>query len=280
MEVWTPNNNLEITGLKRLNEAKELCSGESHPLLAAIFIQDDHQVLEVEKQAPNSKKIKLHAAAAAAASNKVDQRVLDSLEADASIDENLLEVIKSVDLTSLSLHIGLNGLENLVNYNKDLNQEVVEAVLCPAILRLEKYDLGFVLLEKYEESVMSKLIIPMIVDEKNAAIFFRNLKQSSQKSVLEILTSVENPDWTMLQDLDQLDLQDGQVQTFLASVFLKQERHNNKDLKMGKLMLGFLKSIDSFVESQNVDIWSQAISMHESFLKKACELELKKKKRK
>lgn len=149
--------------------------------------------------------------------------------------------------------------------------------ICNFILKHEKKaDLALALVDQHQETLVDHLILPLLEKDKLALLNLSILNQLSAKNVksaLESLAKVTKPDWTILLNLN-LDLQDNQVQTHLASIVIKQGL--SKDLKLGKFVLGLLKTMPKLVQPIVYDLWSQAVSMHQSFLSKACQAELNK----
>ena len=92
--------------------------------------------------------------------------------------------------------------------------------------------------------------------------------------LLSLLQHSTKPDWTVISDLKKLDLQDPEVQKCLARIIL--EQGPNKDLGLGKQLLALIKSLPRNLESQIRENWSQAVSLHQSFLSKMCMNELNK----
>ena len=101
------------------------------------------------------------------------------------------------------------------------------------------------------------------------------LNPTNQKSLLLSLAELPTqPDWTILPTLDKLDIQDCQVQMALVMVFSKQG--HTKDVALGKFLLSVIKTLPRNITPKIHETWQQIVSMHQSFLKKACENELKK----
>ena len=89
-----------------------------------------------------------------------------------------------------------------------------------------------------------------------------------------LLQHSRKPDWTVITDLKKLDLQDPEVQKCLARIIL--EQGPNKDLGLGKQILALIKSMPRNLNVRIKENWSQAVSLHQSFLSKTCMNELNK----
>ena len=129
-----------------------------------------------------------------------------------------------------------------------------------------------------EDILVRKLILPwMEIFEPNELEkeVIEILSSSRQKAILQsLLESQLKPDWSLLLSLKKVDLQDSQVQKCLAGIILKQGP--NKDLGLGRHMLALIKSLPRSLDANIHDSWSQAASMHQSFLSKMCIKELNK----
>ena len=129
-----------------------------------------------------------------------------------------------------------------------------------------------------EDILVHKLILPwMEIFEPNelGKEIIDILSSSSQKAILQCLIESQlKPDWSLLLSLKKVDLQDSQVQKCLAGIIVKQGP--NKDLGLGRHMLALIKSLPRSLDANIHDSWSQAASMHQSFLSKMCINELNK----
>ena len=174
-------------------------------------------------------------------------------------------------------------IENSVDADDDKNiSEENLNILCSSILENHlKLNQCIRLVTKYETETISKIVVPMLeLDPEQDFDSLKVLSPTSQKIVLESLNNnltptanLKNPNWKILVHLTQLDYEDPTVQSLLASILVKQGHH--KDLMLGKYLLSVLKNLPQIIESYVYELLNQAVNLNGSFVKKACETEMK-----
>lgn len=169
-------------------------------------------------------------------------------------------------------------LDQLMQLLENFKDEDLVTKICPAFLRhREVIQLSLNLIDKHEQVLLENLYLPWLRTNEMLppSEILGALNASSHKTLLEALNENQTSDWTQLQKLNKLDYQDPTVQKNLASILIKHGL--NKDLSLGKYMLSIIKKMPrSNSDLQLRDLWVQAVSLHESFLSKACSAELSK----
>jgi len=180
--------------------------------------------------------------------------------------------------------LSLEDVETILEKSgQDLTNEIIENQICPAILE-HKNGIKFCALMMSENDsgrekiLLHQLILPWMKKYDSNDIpkeVIETISPPGQKVILlSLLQHSRKPDWTVISDLKKLDLQDPEVQKCLARIIL--EQGPNKDLGLGKQLLALIKSLPRNLDAQIRENWSQAVSLHQSFLSKMCTNELNK----
>ncbi len=172
----------------------------------------------------------------------------------------------------------LHQVQEILLNCTELSEEVIKSKVCPALL---KEDDGLILtlplLKDFEQVFLVNLILPWIELGKADKIpteVIQSLNATSQKKIVEKLLEETKPNWTILAHFDKLDMEDERVQTCIAAILVKQGP--NKDVALARYLISLLKSLPRSLERSVYELWSQAVSMHQTFLSKSCASELKK----
>lgn len=169
----------------------------------------------------------------------------------------------------------LDEVENMLNDCENVPEEKL-VTICASILEHKiKLKQCISLVKKFESQTLPLIVLPMLDELEQDLDCLSLLSPSSQKVILESLSDTTNPDWKILTFLNQLNVNDcTSTQTCLASVLVKQG--HNKDIKLGKYLLTMLKILPKNLDPFVYDLMQQAVCQHSSFIKKACETEMKK----
>jgi len=193
--------------------------------------------------------------------------------------EKLAKIVPAEEIV-----LSLEDVESILEKSgEDLTQDVIENQICPAILE-HKNGIKFCALMlsendlDRENTLLHQLILPWMKKYDSNDLpkeVIEIISPPGQKVILQsLLQHSRKPDWTVITDLKKLDLQDPEVQKCLARIIL--EQGPNKDLGLGKQMLALIKSLPRNLDAQIRENWSQAVSIHQSFLSKMCMNELNK----
>ena len=196
-----------------------------------------------------------------------------------SIDETVIYEPEEKKTKSERPELNPSDVETMLANAPDISHETFKEDVCPTIVRHHYLlPLCLPLVETPLESlIVNEIILPLIKSETNPNIpikLLEELKSENQATILSTLASHSSPDWSILQDLKNLDFSDPIVQANLAFVFLKQSE--TKDSKMAKSMLNLIKNLPRPLDCKATEIWRQAIAMNNSILKKPLEKELNK----
>lgn len=194
--------------------------------------------------------------------------------------ENSTDSVIPIEPPEKVAKLDIIDLDQLLQLLENFEPEDLETKICPAFLKhTQVIHLSLSLIEKNERVLLEHLYLPWLqklaVNGMLPQEILAALNASSHKALLEALNQNQASDWTLLPMLTKLDLQDPTVQRSLASILIKQGL--NKDLSLGKYMLSILKSMPRPNSDLKIrDLWSQVLSLHESFLSKVCAAELNK----
>lgn len=155
-------------------------------------------------------------------------------------------------------------------------EEFLVTTVFPSMLKQDLTMMCLDLIPIRENLMVSHLLVPWIKEGRGELPLelTQALTSSSQGLILQALVDQDRPDWKWLESLSKLELSETKVQTALAAILLKQG--SNKDLSLGKMMLSTLKRLPHRIEASAFERWSQAVTLHESFLTKLCRTQLNK----
>ena len=248
--------------MKRIEEAKKLLLGPDHESdqhLTQLFkktnqIQNENE--ELNNDGPSA-----------------PEKVMKIEITSANQDENKKVPIMNFDEIQALIEDSVD--------DKNISEENLN-ILCSSILENHlKLNQFIKLVTRYETETISKIVVPMLeLDPEQDFDSLKVLSPTSQKILLESLNNnltptanLKNPNWKILVHLTQLDYEDPTVQSLLASILVKQGHH--KDLMLGKYLLSVLKNLPQIIESYVYELFNQAVNLNGSFVKKACETEMK-----
>ena len=246
--------------LKRLDELKQLLLGPEHepnPVLNNIVFRKDvvdetPEIIEISHE--------------------------QSVIIESPTDQEPPEKIAKFDLNKSETeeNLTVEDIEKILDSNP--SPRIVEEKICPFMLNNKKsINLCLLIIENNQDLLMSKLIIPWIDKftlQDLPKDIIETLSAKSQKILLENILQKFQNEWKFVENLQKIDLEDGQVQMYLAEMIIKQG--DNKDNALGKMMINLIKKLPRKLDANIYDMWLQAVAMHGTFLSKMCSLELKK----
>lgn len=226
----------------------------------------------------------------------------DVIQSDA--DRVLLEAIEnntllagiitsSCDTDAIVEQMSYQGLLNLAHFSLDHEEDdwVIRQLVFPGILRLQEEmpkqlsDVTEALLQRNETLTVEHLVVCAVQQRRWPDLLVQLVekhvtKPSSYASIANAILSNKDdlPDThvTLLQNLvDKSDMRQHEFPMILARIVSVQGQRQAGNLKFGKLLVSALKKMPSVLRSKQHDLFSQAVSMHKTFLKKAAEVELK-----
>ena len=243
--------------MKRIEEAKKLLLGPDH--------ESDQHLTQLFKK-----------------TNQIENEELDNDGPSAP------EKVMKIEITSANQNenkkvpiMNFDEIQALIENSEDISEENLN-ILCSSILENHlKLNQCIKLVTRFDTETISKIVVPMLeLDPEQDFDSLKVLSPTSQKIVLESLNNnltptanLKNPNWKILVHLTQLDFEDPTVQSLLASILVKQGHH--KDLMLGKYLLSVLKNLPQIIESYVYELLNQAVNLNGSFVKKACETEMK-----
>ncbi len=304
MEWRMPSKELK---LDRIEEVKAILQNrtdrEQHKLLKELFSGPDCSLPQPEESGETIAKVpRLDEEAPTSTTEtalfredsfRSQQSQVDKLKNNDDASEELLRDLKALssqERRDLGKFLSQKMIHSFCSSLSLLSDDIVKDMLCPVFLLTEdgSHLKNVLALMEHFEGVMTECFLcPMLesaqkIDQTLIHCILKLQMDQSRKQVLQSLSVIDDNEVTeetlQVMLLHLSSSQEPEVNLRVANVLMKFSSKFPKSIKFGKLIFELVKNLPPSVSVGEKDAFEQVVSLHQSFLKKAIQNELNKRK--